>query len=336
MSLFTSEEHQKEIVALFLEGKSLRQIEIEHSIPRKSLSRWLKENGIQRKPLLSQQQLKEAFERIDNGDSIVKVSQELNIPRQTLYTLFVQTGFISPLISIPSNFDVSKEHKAFMSGESLESISTRYEISASHVRTIFKEKGLPTSRPSRTYTLNEDYFKTIDSSDKAYWLGFIYADGSISTGLSHVLEITLKSSDINHLENFKEFIESNAPISERTIRLKEYEKEYQAVRLNVCSKTFIKHLQSHGIHPNKSLTKQLPDIPSIYHDSFFLGYFDGNGSASKESKYFRLSIHSGSYEFIASLKDISRTLGFTTSDVKKVHLLTPSTIHLMALVMHLF
>ena len=32
----------------------------------------------------------------------------------------------------------------------------------------------------RIYTLNEDFFSEIDNEIKAYWLGFIYADGNIS------------------------------------------------------------------------------------------------------------------------------------------------------------
>ena len=30
------------------------------------------------------------------------------------------------------------------------------------------------------YSLNDDYFSVIDNEHKAYWLGFLYADGSLS------------------------------------------------------------------------------------------------------------------------------------------------------------
>ena len=33
----------------------------------------------------------------------------------------------------------------------------------------------------RMYDIDKDYFKVIDTEEKAYWLGFIYADGSISS-----------------------------------------------------------------------------------------------------------------------------------------------------------
>ena len=32
---------------------------------------------------------------------------------------------------------------------------------------------------SQIYSCNYNYFKTIDSEDKAYWLGFMYADGCV-------------------------------------------------------------------------------------------------------------------------------------------------------------
>lgn len=35
---------------------------------------------------------------------------------------------------------------------------------------------------SRKHHFNENYFKCIDSEDKAYWLGFLYADGNVSWG----------------------------------------------------------------------------------------------------------------------------------------------------------
>lgn len=35
------------------------------------------------------------------------------------------------------------------------------------------------------YSLNEHYFDNIDCDEKAYWLGFLFADGAISNNTIH-------------------------------------------------------------------------------------------------------------------------------------------------------
>ncbi len=52
------------------------------------------------------------------------------------------------------------------------------------------------------YHCDDNIFSTIDNHDKAYWLGFIAADGSIPTSKNNQLKIGLSEIDINHLEKF--------------------------------------------------------------------------------------------------------------------------------------
>nr|DAG90196.1 MAG TPA: endonuclease [Crassvirales sp.] len=48
---------------------------------------------------------------------------------------------------------------------------------------------------------NRDFFSVIDTEEKAYWLGFLYADGFISASGNTVgLSISLK--DIDHLKKY--------------------------------------------------------------------------------------------------------------------------------------
>ena len=63
------------------------------------------------------------------------------------------------------------------------------------------------------YSFNENYFEKIDSFDKAYWLGFIAADGYItkSTNGQNVLGINLGEKE--PLEKFKFCINSDHPIN---------------------------------------------------------------------------------------------------------------------------
>ena len=45
------------------------------------------------------------------------------------------------------------------------------------------------------YTFNQEYFKTIDTEEKAYILGFLYADGNLSNA-----EIALHSNKSFHAQ----------------------------------------------------------------------------------------------------------------------------------------
>ena len=53
----------------------------------------------------------------------------------------------------------------------------------------------------RKYNCNYDYFKEIDTEDKSYWLGFLYADGSIHK-TKHTMDLVLSINDKEHLYSF--------------------------------------------------------------------------------------------------------------------------------------
>ena len=56
---------------------------------------------------------------------------------------------------------------------------------------------------ARKYFFNEDFFEIIDNENKAYWLGFIYADGYVS---AKSLVIELHKDDESHIVKFLEDI----------------------------------------------------------------------------------------------------------------------------------
>lgn len=136
------------------------------------------------------------------------------------------------------------------------------------------------------YTYNKDYFKIIDTEDKAYWLGFLYADGCVleqrrssNNKLKNmVLELSLCYEDKKHLEKFIHCIDGNIPIKERTVK---YDgKEYKSVRVNVCCTELCRDLCNLGCTPRKTLNLKLPDydiVPENLYRHFLRGLFDGDG-----------------------------------------------------------
>lgn len=117
-----------------------------------------------------------------------------------------------------------------------------------------------------------DFFKIIDTEEKAYWLGFIAADGNIRKDLLEC-SITLQRIDKKHLEKF-------AICFDNYYKVKDVEREYPAAIIRIYSKQCCLDLAQYGIVPNKSLTLKVNTelIPQNLIRHYIRGYFDGDGS----------------------------------------------------------
>lgn len=124
-------------------------------------------------------------------------------------------------------------------------------------------------------------FDVIDTEEKAYWLGFLYADGYVSKDRSSV-ELSLAGNDLEHLEKFRQFLGYTNPI--RTGVSTCNGKFYQRCRLHLVDAHFHNRLCDLGCIPNKSLILTFPgestfsSVNLITH--FIRGYVDGDGCIS--------------------------------------------------------
>lgn len=137
------------------------------------------------------------------------------------------------------------------------------------------------------YTYNKNYFNVIDTSTKAYWLGFIYADGYITSNkkeTKYSMGIELQKDDYKHLQQFNRDIEGNIQVYFRhrkghIIEGSRKIKDCDICLIRIYNTKFVKDLMSHGLVKNKSLIKKEPiGVPDEYIRDFIRGYFDGNGS----------------------------------------------------------
>lgn len=131
---------------------------------------------------------------------------------------------------------------------SLTKIAEQLGVSRQTVTNFVKKEGLyqPAikTRAVRTYAFDEGFFEEINSENKAYWLGFIAADGGIrQDGLRLTIELAIK--DKEHLEKFNCSIRSQNPI-------KEYQREYPSATAVINSKKVCIDLAKYGIIPNKT------------------------------------------------------------------------------------
>jgi hypothetical protein len=174
------------------------------------------------------------------------------------------------------------------------------------------------SHCNRKYNINENIFDVIDTEEKAYWLGFLYADGSITD--HRCVSIHLAEKDEKHLETFSNFIYN-------CNRIKDYltDDGRRIVYLHAYNQPMSSKLIELGCVPNKTFQLKFPmwlKLELISH--FVRGYFDGDGSIgiypskvrSRKDKnaytstYYKVGFSIlSTMEFLTSLKYIFSELG---------------------------
>jgi len=144
---------------------------------------------------------------------------------------------------------------------------------------------------------NENFFESIDSEDKAYWLGFIMADGCVSMTHSPKVVIKLAAKDRSHLIKWHKAINSCLKICDLTI----------GVHSQHYSRKMCNDLINLGCTPRKSNTLIFPKINTNLLNHLARGYFDGDGCASiTKKKQLKISFV-GTEQFLSSLQSILGT-----------------------------
>lgn len=162
---------------------------------------------------------------------------------------------------------INNIEQKFLEGKTITEIHKELNLDRDAISRHLKKLGYNTARNP----INQNIFEKIDNEEKAYWLGFLYADGYISK--NNQIEVSLQLSDINHLQKLKKFLNTNTKISTDDHRC----------RLLFCSKKISNDLAKLGCVNNKSLILTFPTKEQVS-DEFLLpfirGYVDGDGCIS--------------------------------------------------------
>lgn len=143
-------------------------------------------------------------------------------------------------------------------------------------------------------TFDESYFDTIDTSAKAYYLGYIYADGWISMGhrstsmtgddmsaRKYEFGMQLQRQDRYVLESFNREIGGQHIIKDihscHLIPGNNAPSYTESSVLRVYSKRFVQSLCVHGISNDKTYSTNHPAVNDELFSHFLRGYFDGDG-----------------------------------------------------------
>lgn len=120
--------------------------------------------------------------------------------------------------------------------------------------------------------MNHDYFEAIDTEEKSYWLGFLFADGNVSQPTSGRFTVTLSQKEADIPASFLTALSSTNKVNVNR------KGPYVTHRASVSSSKMVSDLGKYGCGPAKSLTLGPPLIDlGDYTRDFIRGYNDGDG-----------------------------------------------------------
>lgn len=172
----------------------------------------------------------------------------------------------------------------YLAGLGITKIHKKTGRSAITISKLLKEKGIEKRAIgswTKKYSCDEDKFEKIDTPEKAYWLGFLYADGCITK--VNTVNVLLSKSERVHIEKFKRFLNATNPIEEREDMVSINGKSWMqgSCKIRVGSKKLCNDLIKLGCLRKKTYILKWPNseqVPEGYINHFLRGWFDGDGS----------------------------------------------------------
>ena len=149
------------------------------------------------------------------------------------------------------------------------------------------------------YSKTENIFEKIDTEEKAYWLGMLYADGYVANN-RNTIALSLKEEDYNHIVKFRKFLNlTNKPIRKK-IKHKD-NKNYIGYEFSINNEKVKNDLCNLGCMPNKTFKIKFPSdeiVPPDLKQHFIRGYLDGDGCITHNSSG-NVSVEIlGTYDFL--------------------------------------
>lgn len=179
----------------------------------------------------------------------------------------------------------------YLSGLSLDTVGQITSTSRIIATRVLRSLNIPirSSAPPRPYHIFSQAFDTLDGEHEAYWLGFLYADGTVRRTC---LNVALAIKDFDHLEKLASFLgcEDQTKVTAQN-----------TARLQVSDRHLADRLRDLGIEPNRPrATRALECVPLAMQHHFLRGCFDGDGSALVKPQLMIV----GRLPFLSAMQDI--------------------------------
>lgn len=197
-------------------------------------------------------------------------------------------------------------------GLSFKLIGEKFGVSAQAMRGLLSRRGVAVrslSQARRVIACNHNYFNEPLDEARAYWIGFILADGNLTEktyGRTRQLSVALAIEDVGHIEKLRTALKSGHAIT--TTKLDGVDR---VVILRISSSEIFEALLRYGVEPKKSARHKFSEhIPQHLLKHYFRGYFDGNGGLSRHKASKWSMSNCASHEFLVAFVDwVGRQIG---------------------------
>jgi DNA-binding CsgD family transcriptional regulator len=233
-----------------------------------------------------------------SGKSCYEIGKALNISKANILkklhklgvdTSTYRTGNPDNLLKDKTDLVIELFHQGFSCGK----IAKQVGHAESAIWRLLDANGIDMS--DWKYHVDEEYFKAIDTQEKAYILGWFYSDGNVRIDR---IRIGLAEKDSHILEWMKGQMKYDGPLH-FVPRVKPHHQDI--IELCINRKALADDLTKLGCVPAKSKILQFPteeQVPRDLLSHFVRGYFDGDGSISNGVMIV------GSYDFTYGLKEV--------------------------------
>lgn len=221
---------------------------------------------------------------------ICELSQKYKIPNKMIRTCLEEKGYnlgkgVSPKSVVNIKRAVDEYIKILNSGEepNIYRLSQKYQVSHTGIKDNLNRLNIKVIRYPKKIQFDETVFDTIDTDEKAYWLGFFSADGYICKRYNTV-GIALSDKDADHVKKFAKFLGCPENVKFKKVG------SYGKCTCEIGNAHLKRTLMNYGFTSTKSYDLTFPNI-NIFKDpklinAFIRGNFDGDGSITF-SKHFR-------------------------------------------------
>ena len=217
------------------------------------------------------------------------------------------------------NYDKAKT--MFLQGKSLTQIQKELGIDRKKLSILLKQDDIEIKLNNSKYECDENFFDVIDTEEKAYWLGFLYADGSIENFGRFKIDLSLSEKDKNHIEKYKQSLKLTYP-TKRTGQLLN-DRTYYSYRVVITNKKLVESIIDKGCVPNKSLILTFPtekQVPKHLIRHFIRGYFDGDGciTINSNNNSYNFNIL-GTFDFLTAIQNefVNSIDGYKATKISK-------------------